>query len=112
VLIEVPQCFARGAKAAIHGALDQPGRAGNSPRPTSRAGLLERLHEAYEQAIRATAAKHAPWYVVPADNKWYTRLVVSAAIVAAMERLELTYPKIDAAQRKELAAARAALAKE
>ena len=53
--------------------------------------------KAYEQAIRATAAKHAPWYVVPADNKWYTRLVVAAAIVEAMERLELAYPKVDAA---------------
>jgi PPK2 family polyphosphate:nucleotide phosphotransferase len=68
--------------------------------------------QAYELAIRATATKSAPWYVVPADNKWYTRLVVAAAIVEAMERLDLTYPVVDAAQRKELAAARATLAKE
>jgi PPK2 family polyphosphate:nucleotide phosphotransferase len=67
---------------------------------------------AYEEAIRATAAKHAPWYVVPADNKWFTRLVVAAAIVEALEKLELEYPKIDAATKKALAAARAALAKE
>ena len=67
---------------------------------------------AYEQAIRATATKHAPWYVVPADNKWYTRLVVAAAIVEAMERLDLAYPVIDASTRRELAAARATLAKE
>jgi PPK2 family polyphosphate:nucleotide phosphotransferase len=83
----------------------------------SAADVKERAYwndymKAYEQAIRATAAKHAPWYVVPADNKWYTRLVVAAAIVEAMEHLELAYPKIDAGQRKELAAARAALAKE
>ncbi|HEY4638069.1 MAG TPA: polyphosphate kinase 2 family protein, partial [Burkholderiales bacterium] len=59
-----------------------------------------------------TAAKHAPWYVVPADNKWYTRLVVAVAIVEAMERLELHYPRMDAARRRELAAARGALLRE
>ncbi len=67
---------------------------------------------AYEQAIRATASEHAPWFVVPADNKWFTRLVVSAAIVEAVERLALTYPKVDAEKKKELAAMRAALASE
>jgi PPK2 family polyphosphate:nucleotide phosphotransferase len=67
---------------------------------------------AFEEAIRATAAPHAPWFIVPADNKWFTRLVVSAAIVEAVEKLDLTYPKIDAAKKKELAAARAALARE
>jgi PPK2 family polyphosphate:nucleotide phosphotransferase len=67
---------------------------------------------AYEEAIRATAAKHAPWYVVPADNKWFTRLVVAAAIVEALEKLDLEYPQIDAATRKALGAARAALLKE
>src|SRR5262249_54919979 len=66
----------------------------------------------FEEAIRATAAPHAPWFIVPADNKWFTRLVVSAAIVEAVEKLDLTYPKIDAAKKKELAAARAALARE
>ena len=68
--------------------------------------------EAYEDAIRATAAKHAPWYVVPADNKWFTRLIVAAAIVETLEKLDLEYPKIDAATKKELAAARAGLLKE
>jgi PPK2 family polyphosphate:nucleotide phosphotransferase len=65
--------------------------------------------EAFEEAIRATASKHAPWFVVPADNKWFTRLVVAAAIVDAMESLGLAYPKVDAAKKKEFAAARAAL---
>ena len=83
----------------------------------STADVKERAHwrdymKAYEEAIRATATKHAPWYVVPADNKWYTRLVVAAAIVDAMERLGLTYPKLDSAQRRELTAARAVLMKE
>jgi PPK2 family polyphosphate:nucleotide phosphotransferase len=67
---------------------------------------------AFEEAIRATATQHAPWFVVPADNKWFTRLVVAAAIVEAVEKLELSYPVIDAAKKKELAAARAALARE
>jgi PPK2 family polyphosphate:nucleotide phosphotransferase len=67
---------------------------------------------AYEGAIRATASKQAPWFVVPADNKWFTRLVVAAAIVEAVEKLDLEYPKVTPDQRKELAAARAELAAE
>ena len=68
--------------------------------------------QAFEEAIRATATKHAPWYVVPADNKWFTRLVVAAAIVEVVEDLDLAYPKVDAKKVKELAAARAELAGE
>jgi PPK2 family polyphosphate:nucleotide phosphotransferase len=66
----------------------------------------------FEDAIRATASEHAPWYVVPADNRWFTRLVVAAAIVETVEELDLAYPKLNAKQKKELAAARAALARE
>lgn len=80
----------------------------------SAADVGERRHwddyqGAYEDMIRNTAARHAPWYVVPADNKWYTRMVVAAAIVDAMDRLNLQYPRTDAARRKALAAARRAL---
>jgi PPK2 family polyphosphate:nucleotide phosphotransferase len=67
---------------------------------------------AYEEGIRATASQHAPWFVVPADKRWFTRLVVAAAIVEAVERLDLTYPEVDAEKRKELATMRAALARE
>jgi PPK2 family polyphosphate:nucleotide phosphotransferase len=67
---------------------------------------------AFEEAIGATASKHAPWFVVPADNRWFTRLIVAAAIVDALENLGLTYPKVDAAKKKELAAAGAALSRE
>ncbi|MGB3577001.1 MAG: polyphosphate kinase 2 family protein, partial [Candidatus Sulfotelmatobacter sp.] len=67
--------------------------------------------KAYEDMIRHTASKHAPWYVVPADNKWFTHLVVSAAIVETLEELNLTYPKVDAAKLKEIAAARRILLK-
>jgi PPK2 family polyphosphate:nucleotide phosphotransferase len=67
---------------------------------------------AYEEAIRATASERAPWFVVPADKKWFTRLVVAAAIVEAVEELDLTYPKVDAEKKKELATTRAELARE
>jgi polyphosphate kinase 2 (PPK2 family) len=67
---------------------------------------------AFQEAIRATASKRAPWYVVPADNKWFTRLIVAAAIVEAMEKLDLAYPTVDAKKNKELQAARAALSEE
>ena len=75
-------------------------------------GFWDDYMHAFEQAIEATASKHAPWFVVPADNKWFTRLVVAAAIVEVVEKLELSYPKIDAAKKKELATARRVLARE
>ncbi|MGB8063264.1 MAG: polyphosphate kinase 2 family protein [Candidatus Sulfotelmatobacter sp.] len=62
--------------------------------------------DAYEDMIRNTATKFAPWYVVPADNKWFTRLVVSTVIVDALESLDLAYPKVDDTKRKELQAAK------
>ena len=62
--------------------------------------------EAYEDAIRRTATDHAPWYVVPADHKWFTRLVIAAAIIDTLDSLHLRYPEIDDAQRRDLAKAR------
>lgn len=64
---------------------------------------------AYEAAITATAAPHAPWYVVPADNKWFTRLVVVAAMNEALDALDLRFPRVDAAARAALNAARVKL---
>lgn len=80
----------------------------------SLADAEERKHwdaymEAYEDAIRATAAPWAPWYVVPADAKWFTRLVVASAVIDAMEKMDLAYPEVDEAKKAELAKARAAL---
>jgi PPK2 family polyphosphate:nucleotide phosphotransferase len=80
----------------------------------SAADVAERRHwldyqAAYEEAIRNTSSPTAPWYVVPADNKWFTRLVVAAAVVDAMASLQLHYPVVAASKRKELAASRAAL---
>ena len=82
---------------------------------TALAELQEKLYaqdqymEAYEDAIRATATKHAPWYVVPADNKWFTRVVVGAAVIETLLGLELQFPKVDRAKQKELAVARTKL---
>jgi PPK2 family polyphosphate:nucleotide phosphotransferase len=67
--------------------------------------------KAYEEMIRNTATKHAPWHVIPADNKWFTHLAVSAAIVETLEELSLAYPTVDAAKREELQAARQTLLK-
>ena len=62
--------------------------------------------KAYEETIRHTATEDAPWYVVPADNKWFARVVVAAAVIEALDSLHLAYPKVGKVQRKELAAAK------
>jgi len=64
---------------------------------------------AYEEVIRNTAADRAPWYVVPADNKWFTRVVIAAAVIDALASLDLEYPKVRKKARRELAAAQRAL---
>ena len=80
----------------------------------SMSDALERRHwekymQAYEDMIRNTSTNHAPWYVVPADHKWFARLVVAEATIGALETLDLSFPKMDAEKRKELKDARAAL---
>jgi len=82
----------------------------------SAADLHERRYwqdymKAFEEMIRNTAKPHSPWYIVPANNKWFTRAVVAAAIVETLEELKLAYPTVDAAKRKQLQAARAVLEK-
>ncbi len=82
----------------------------------SASDAAERKHwnsymKAYQDCIAATASEHAPWVVVPADNKWYSRVVVAAAVIDALESLDLHYPKVDAAKKRELDAARRALAR-
>jgi len=68
--------------------------------------------EAYEDAIRHTATEYAPWYVVPADHKWFTRMTVAAGVVDALEELDLAYPVVDANKREELKLVQAELEKE
>ena len=72
----------------------------------------EHYQKAYEDMIQATATKDAPWYVVPADHKWFTRVVVAAAIIDALGSLDLKFPEVDDEKKKELAAARIALEQE
>lgn len=64
---------------------------------------------AYEDMIRHTATRDCPWYVVPADHKWYTRIVVAAAVIEALSSLQLAYPRVSRDKRRELAAAQRAL---
>ncbi len=83
----------------------------------SLADVHEREHwdaymEAYEDMIRNTASRYSPWFVVPADHKWFTRLVVADAVVDALERLHVALPKLDEGKRRELADARKALERE
>jgi len=80
----------------------------------SMSDVLERKHwdkymDAYEDMIRNTSTEHAPWYIVPADHKWFSRLVVAEVIVDALQKLDLSFPKLDADKRKELKDARAEL---
>ncbi len=65
--------------------------------------------KAYEDTIRNTAVKHAPWYVVPADNKWFTRIVVAAAVIETLASLDLEYPRMSEEKKKELARVERAL---
>jgi PPK2 family polyphosphate:nucleotide phosphotransferase len=74
--------------------------------------LWDNFIKAYDDTIRHTATKHAPWYVVPADRKWFARLVVAATLVERMEALDLQFPKFDEAQLGELKQAEAALLEE
>jgi PPK2 family polyphosphate:nucleotide phosphotransferase len=71
--------------------------------------LWDKYMHFYEDCIRATSRPHAPWFVVPADNKWFTRLVISSAIVEAMDALDLTFPKVDEKALAEMQKARDAL---
>jgi PPK2 family polyphosphate:nucleotide phosphotransferase len=80
----------------------------------SAADLQERKRwddymDAYQEMIANTSTPHAPWFVIPADNKWFTRLAVAAAIVDTLDSLNLSYPKVNAQKRKELQGARKTL---
>ena len=93
--------------------LDAPEKAWKfSPADVQERDYWDDYMHAFEEAIRATAGKLAPWYVVPADHKWFTRLIVAGAIGEALENLRLSYPQIDATKKKEIETVREALARE
>jgi PPK2 family polyphosphate:nucleotide phosphotransferase len=75
-------------------------------------GRWNSYQKAYQEAIARTAAPHAPWYVVPADTKWFTRLVVMAALLETLEALDLQFPRVTGPRKEELVQARALLAAE
>jgi PPK2 family polyphosphate:nucleotide phosphotransferase len=77
-----------------------------SPGDVKERSYWDDYMKAYEDTIRHTSAPHAPWYVVPADNKWFTQLVVAAAIVHGIEQLDLSFPTVDSAVEKEFAECR------
>ena len=83
-----------------------------SGRDIQERGHWDAYMAAYEDMIRSTATKDAPWYVVPADNKWFTRVVVAAATIDALASLDVKYPAVGPEKLKELAAAKRALARE
>jgi len=93
--------------------LDKPGKHWKfSVSDVRERGYWSDYMRAYEEAVRATASERAPWFVVPADNKWFTRLMVAAAVVETVEQLHLSYPRVSPQKMKELRAIRAVLARE
>jgi polyphosphate kinase 2 (PPK2 family) len=72
-------------------------------------GFWTQYHAAYDEAIAATAAPHAPWFIVPADHKWFAHLVVGAALIEALDGIDLALPKMTAEQRRALAEAKSRL---
>jgi polyphosphate kinase 2 (PPK2 family) len=65
-------------------------------------GYWKQYQAAYQETIQNTANKNTPWYVIPADNKWFTRIVAALAIVTALNDLNLKFPDVDKSKRKEL----------
>jgi len=72
-------------------------------------GFWDDYMDAYEDMIRHTATTDAPWHIIPADNKWFTRIAVAEAVIDTLKDLKLSYPKVDSAKAKELEAARGLL---
>jgi PPK2 family polyphosphate:nucleotide phosphotransferase len=93
--------------------IDQPEKNWKlSPADARERGFWNDYMDAYENAIGATATPDCPWYVVPADNKWFTRVVVASAVIQALDSLDLKYPKVGKEQLAELSKTRAMLMKE
>jgi len=93
--------------------LDQPSKNWKfSMNDVTERAFWPRYMAAYQDVIRQTATRHSPWYVVPADHKWFARVVIGSAIVSALEELNLRYPRVDKASKAEFAKVREALENE
>jgi PPK2 family polyphosphate:nucleotide phosphotransferase len=77
-----------------------------SPADMKERGFWDAYAESYQNMIRETSSKESPWYVVPADNKWYTRIIVAAAVIDALASLDLRYPEVSQKTLEKLAAAK------
>jgi hypothetical protein len=75
-------------------------------------GRWSRYQAVYQDIVRHTASPHAPWFVVPADHKWFARVVIGSVIVAALDNLNLRFPRVDKASQEEFANVRKALENE
>jgi PPK2 family polyphosphate:nucleotide phosphotransferase len=89
--------------------LDDPAKQWKFNADVGESKLWDQYMSAYEELVRGTATEAAPWYVVPADQKWFSRLVVAAAIVERLEAIDPKFPKLDEAELRDIAALRAAL---
>jgi Polyphosphate kinase 2 (PPK2) len=90
--------------------LDDPGKRWKfSMGDVAERKLWNRYMEAYEDMIRHTSTPEAPWYVIPADDKWFARLMVGAAVIGTMEKLDLQFPKVEGAALREMMKVRRAL---
>ena len=97
----------RSRKSGFSNASKNPKKTGSSqPADAKERHYRKAYMDAYEDTIRNTATKAAPWYVVPADNKWFTRIVVAAAVIGVLDDLDLDYLKVSDSKLKELAVAK------
>ena len=93
--------------------LDQPAKNWKfSMNDVTERAFWSRYQAVYQDIVRHTSSPHAPWYVVPADHKWFARVVIGSAIVAALERLDLHFPRVDKASEAEFKKVRKALEQE
>ena len=97
------------ASACSRGSTSRPSAGSSRMGDVAERKLWDKYMDAYEDMIRATSRDEAPWYVVPADNKPFARLVVAAALIEALEGLDLQYPKVEGAALEEMQKVRAAL---
>ncbi len=93
--------------------LDEPAKNSKfSGADIAECALWDKYQDAYQDMIGGTASKHAPWHVVPADHKWFARVVIGSAIVSALEKLDLQFPTVEGDALKEFKMVREALEKE
>jgi hypothetical protein len=98
-----PQCFKRRTKETLLKRINTPEKNWKFSRTDAKErAFWDDYMQAYQEAIEATSTKNAPWYIVPADSKWFTRVAVSEVIAQKLESLDMKYPVLNEEHRKEL----------